>query len=167
MSRLTIVAVVVCLTLAAFWFLMSPSFDKSALYLQHPGMEVLIYTVITRESPNGAGRVAHTGGDGPPHHVGNCGPGDIALYLDLPVELAPKPIGEDEEGPYAILLIPNRTAHPPKRLDVRISPSETPFHIRVVLTANQTDQLFEGDVPVRADDSETPTPSRLENAASL
>lgn len=159
MSRIAILVILAGLIgLAAFQFLPR---HKTALYLQHPGMSGLIFTLITRESPSGGMATAIVSPD-TPQKVADCGPGDIGLYLDLPVELAPKPIGDDEDGPYAILLIPNQTKPRPKRLDVRISPSERPFHIRVILTANQTHQLFEGDVPVRADDSETPTPFRLQ-----
>ncbi len=135
--------------------------NQTELYIQHPGLKTLIFDVITADTPDGEMTRAIMSPE-KPHLVRAFGKENIGIYVMLPDELAPKPIPEDEDGPFSMFLIPNKTHIRPKRFDLRISPSDKPHHIRVVLVADEDAVRFDGDVPVHVDDEALEKPFILE-----
>ena len=135
--------------------------QRTALYLQHPGLPVLIFDIITKDAPEGGMPRAISSPDAP-YKVRDFERGNIGVYLTLPDSFALGPIPEDEDGPFALLVIPNKADPLPQRLDLRISPASKPHHITVSLVANEGETLFEGDVPVHVDDSEESEPMLLQ-----
>ena len=78
--------------------------------------------------------------------------GRIGLYVELPVE----DDSSEEEGDFAVVMFVHHKVHRRKRIDVFLSPSRQQRRIHVRLTANETEILFDGDVPFSEDNEDKP-----------
>ena len=84
-------------------------------------------------------------------------PGKHVLYVELPVSED----STEDEGEFTALAFVHHHASRRKRLDLFLSPSDKPRHIHARLTANETETLFDNDVPL-ADDNEAKPPLILD-----
>jgi hypothetical protein len=78
--------------------------------------------------------------------------GRHVLYFELPVA------GEypEEEGEYVCIMFVHHDVSRRKRLDLFLSPSQDPRHVHARLTANESETLFDGEVPFYEEDEDEP-----------
>lgn len=78
--------------------------------------------------------------------------GRNGLYVELPVT----DDSIEDEGDFLCLMFVHHDVRRRKRLDIFLSPSQQPRHIHARLTANETEILFEGEVPFSDDNKDKP-----------
>ena len=83
--------------------------------------------------------------------------GRNALYVELPVAVD----SSEDEGDFVCLMFVHHDVRRRKRIDVFLTPSQQPRHIHARMTSNETEILFDGEVPF-SDDSEDKPPFILD-----
>ena len=142
---------IIALTLS-FFTISCQKKPMTELYLQHPGFDMLLFDVYTKEEPRSVTRSIMAKDE--PEHLFDIREEKVGFDFMLPESVDSRKRTEDEEGPFVTLILPNINSKHNKRLDLLISPSKLDAHVHVKVLANHSEILYDSDVAIGTDDSD-------------
>ncbi len=120
------------------------------LFVSYPDFKYLELDVYTKDAPESVTRALFADA---PTSLGEVGIEEVVLIFGLPDEVRGSIPGDEEYGPMLALLIKNEGSH--RRLDLSLARTSQDAHVRVKLLGDQTNILFDGDLPIQEVDDET------------